>query len=952
MSSRPASQRHPAEPLLQRTALCSPPGWLLALLIAGAFLIPSSVAAQGTTGALIGTVKDPHGGALRGAVVRVSSPALISGTREVTTNDQGKYRFPSLPPGTYTVLVSLAGFASSRRDALSIGAGSTLDASTTLSIGGFEQAVEVLGAASRIDARESGFATRFGLEDIEAIPTRRASMFDFIRAAPGVSPTSPGSGTTTTVSAFGSGTNENQFLFDGTNFTCPCNGIARAEPGIDFIQEVQVHSVGASAEYGNVQGAVINVVTRQGGDRFSSDAAYYWQTSALTSQPVVLAITSPGVGHSGYERERYRDFTASIGGPALRDRLWFFSGYQHLRDYDSQPGSDPRFPRTYKQDKVFGKLTWKLTDRLQLIQSLHNESWVNPPSPTVARPFETTTRTSATVPAVTFGHLTHTLSDRTVWDVRAGRFLYAQEGPPSTGDLITASHLDRVTQIMRGGPPQFGTLTIARTTAKATLSHYRTGLLGADHQWKLGAQFERGDHRSTGIVPAGVSYSDEGALPFDATFRAPSLEGGRFNTAAAFASDAITVNDTWTINAGLRFDHTRAVSQDLAAIDSLGEETDGIVQGLGSLYTWNILSPRLGLTGRLTADGRTMLRASYGRFSPGVMTGELGHFHPGVTSTTTMRFDSNTGDYTTLVSTLDPRRNLELDLQTRAPRTDEYSVGIDRDVGRQVAVALAYVRKNGANFIGWVDRNAGYREMTRLLSDGRDISVFDLITPVRDRRFVLTNPDGYSLTYNGVVMVMEKRRAHGWHAFGSYTWSRAEGLQAASGGNAAAAQVSTVGPSGAITFGRDPNDLTNARGRLPNDRPHAFRLMASVDVPRTGVVVAANLQQFSGKPWAAVSQVALTQGSQRILLEPRGSRRLSSQSLLDLRVSRVIALRARARIELLLDVLNALNDSAEEALASDSIGADLKPSATFGDASVFMDPRRAMLGVKVNFGRQ
>ena len=93
-------------------------------------------------------------------------------------------------------------------------------------------------------------------------------MFDFIRAAPGVSPTSPASGTTTTVSAFGSGTNENLFLIDGTNFTCPCSGVARSEPGVDFIQEVQVQSVGASAEFGNIQGAVINVVTRQGGERF------------------------------------------------------------------------------------------------------------------------------------------------------------------------------------------------------------------------------------------------------------------------------------------------------------------------------------------------------------------------------------------------------------------------------------------------------------------------------------------------------------------------------------------------------------------------------------------------------------------------------------------------------------------------------------------------------------
>ena len=154
----------------------------------------------------------------------------------------------------------------------------------------------------------------------------RSSMFDAIRAAPGISPTSPASGTATTVSAFGSGTNENQFLIDGTNDTCPCNGVARAEPGVDFIQEVQVQSVGASAEFGNMQGAVFNVITRQGSDRFLYDASYYGQTAGLTSQPVRLPLHGAGDGQSGYERVRYRDFTTNLGGPVVRDRLWFFAG--------------------------------------------------------------------------------------------------------------------------------------------------------------------------------------------------------------------------------------------------------------------------------------------------------------------------------------------------------------------------------------------------------------------------------------------------------------------------------------------------------------------------------------------------------------------------------------------------------------------------------------------------
>jgi hypothetical protein len=153
-----------------------------------------------------------------------------------------------------------------------------------------------------------------------------------------------------------------------------------------------------------------------------------------------------------------------------------------------------------------------------------------------------------------------------------------------------------------------------------------------------------------------------------------------------------------------------------------------------------------------------------------------------------------------------------------------------------------------------------------------------------------------------------------------------------------------------LTFGRDPNDLTNARGRLPNDRPHVFRTMGSVDIPRTGFVLSGNFQYFTGKAWAATALVALpqtgNQPTQRVLLEPRGSQRLSSQALLDLRVSRTIRVGGSARIELLVDVLNALNDTAEEGLATDN-----RFAANFAQPSFFMDPRRAMIGVRVNVGR-
>ena len=183
-----------------------------------------------------------------------------------------------------------------------------------------------------------------------------------------------------------------------------------------------------------------------------------------------------------------------------------------------------------------------------------------------------------------------------------------------------------------------------------------------------------------------------------------------------------------------------------------------------------------------------------------------------------------------------------------------------------------------------------------------------------------------------------------WQASGSYTFSRVEGLQASSATTADGAQLSTVAP--ANLFGSDPNNLTNAGGRLPNDRPHVLRMTGIVHVPRIGVLASANLQQFSGKPWAATAQVSPPQGLQRILLEERGSRRLSSQSILDLRVSKTLRFGDATRVDLLFDVLNLFNETAEEALVSDVLA-----SATFGRPRSFVDPRRAMIGVRLHLGQ-
>ena len=162
-------------------------------------LVASDGRAQGLTGTLLGTVKDEQGAVLQGARVHLSSPSLIGGPVTIATNERGQLRFPVLSPGAYVVDVELPGFTSLHEEDIRIGAGATLSRTVVLKVAGVAESIVVEGAGSRMEARGSGIETRFGPEYLRTIPSRRYSMFDGIQAGPGVSPTSPSSGTVNTV---------------------------------------------------------------------------------------------------------------------------------------------------------------------------------------------------------------------------------------------------------------------------------------------------------------------------------------------------------------------------------------------------------------------------------------------------------------------------------------------------------------------------------------------------------------------------------------------------------------------------------------------------------------------------------------------------------------------------------------------------------------------------------
>src|SRR5262249_35453294 len=294
---------------------------VLALLLAAA-VVP--LQAQRITGQIVGTVTDASGAVLPGVTVTLKGEAIV-GTQTATTTEKGFYRFVNLPPGSYNLSFAVSGFTTLHREGIRPGVGQVAEENVSLKMSTLSDEVTVTGETQVIDTQTNQVSTNYDKDWVRNAPVPRFSMFDLLAVAPGVSRSVEGS---TTMSAFGSGTDENSFQIDGTNLTSSSTGEAWPYPNTDAIEEIEVRALRGPAEYGNVTGAVFNVVTRQGSNTFHGDADFYLQTDGLTArnttaQQECAGVADPdacvGGGGLPFHREDFKDATFQLSGPILKD---------------------------------------------------------------------------------------------------------------------------------------------------------------------------------------------------------------------------------------------------------------------------------------------------------------------------------------------------------------------------------------------------------------------------------------------------------------------------------------------------------------------------------------------------------------------------------------------------------------------------------------------------------
>ncbi len=515
----------------------------------------------------------------------------------MVTADDGVYRFPAVPPGSYQIRATLSGFRAVEKSAtVSLDATTTVDLTLQLSIG---ERVLVLGEAPLIDQTSTTGGTSYTSEVITRLPTAR-NYADIVRANPGVS-TDRGDteGRSLALTIYGATSAENQWIIDGVNTTNVFKGVQGKAINNEFVQEVEVKTGGYQAEYGRALGGVINVITKSGGNEFHGAAFGYYDSTGTAAEEEFRPGDSGIAQMRAVDGDRF-DYGASLGGFLLKDRLWFFGAYNRVTigsdvsrvQSSRHVSTEDLFPLDATSDLYSGKLTWNLAGSTTIVGTVFADPSTS--SGAAGADPRQGLGVSQVTPPVSLDPSTW-YSERsqggTDFGVRATHLF----GSRAIATLQVSHHKDRnaltpppgirtMDQTCAGGTPEqpcgrpaednsvtggYGLVFGANDHSTSRRQQYAAGftLYESDHEIKVGGDYQDGRTDFRGFFTGGQSVSirnEQGQLyyahrffavsPEDPTVVPDSPRSAQVLDYGAYVQDSWEVAPGLTINAGLRWD--------------------------------------------------------------------------------------------------------------------------------------------------------------------------------------------------------------------------------------------------------------------------------------------------------------------------------------------------------------------------------------------------------------
>jgi hypothetical protein len=297
----------------------------LLVIIGLACMMTSQAIAQTTTGSIFGTIADSTGGLIPNATVTVKNVATGI-TQTATSNGSGNYVFPSVAPGDYTVTTQITGFGTTTQTGIHISANQNVNTSFTLNPGATEQTVTVTAASALVDTRESQLSETVSQKRIQNLPLNGRDPYSLVQLVPGITAYSGqaaiGSQYGTSFSVNGNRSNDNTTYLDGAYDSTLFTGGGNKLPNPDALQEFRILTSNFDAEYGRYPGAVVNAIVSSGANSFHGGIHEYFRNSALNAKSYFNPVVTP---------LKQNQFGATIGGPIIRNKAFFFLSYEGLR---------------------------------------------------------------------------------------------------------------------------------------------------------------------------------------------------------------------------------------------------------------------------------------------------------------------------------------------------------------------------------------------------------------------------------------------------------------------------------------------------------------------------------------------------------------------------------------------------------------------------------------------
>ena len=289
-------------------------------------LFPLSVLAQTTISTIEGTIKDAQGSVVAGAQVVVKSPSL--GIERTATSDaNGFYRITALPAGNYTLTISHTGFAPRTFDDVELTVNRTLTLDIPLEVGAVQEQVDVVEYAQLLNPTTAATGTTITPQQIREMPTNGRNYLDLMQLVPGVvinRQANVGSDNATPV--LGERSGNNNFLIDGQPNKDTVSGGAASQFNQETIAEFQVLTAGFRAEFGQASGAIVNVITKSGGNEYHGLASIFFRNNVFDTSNSL----DPNEDEAPF-LQRW-DYSLALGGPIVKDKVFFFGSGERIRE--------------------------------------------------------------------------------------------------------------------------------------------------------------------------------------------------------------------------------------------------------------------------------------------------------------------------------------------------------------------------------------------------------------------------------------------------------------------------------------------------------------------------------------------------------------------------------------------------------------------------------------------